>query len=199
MILIALLMTWAVLATGVLGWIITAPRGPSPATIWDSDARVLGQLGLVFGLTRNSLLHWIVTGNRTFGLDALNLSVAASDVAATADKYGPGNFPSGTVLNLTASMLYCDYAGLFYQVAGSGAPGAGAPQVGSEIWIISGLYGNISDLLYNRLAWGGQDPLSQLGAQRVTAIRTQADLLHGQLASGAHYVVYSCPSTWPTG
>lgn len=181
-------------ATGILGWTLAAPSGPSRSAIWDSDARVLIQLEVLFGLTKDSLGQWVATQNLSFGEDALNLTIAASGDASIGELYGPGSFPSGAALNLTAKRLHCDYAGLFYMV-GISQPGglSGNSELAWQLAALSRMYGNLSLML--RVSWGGLDPLSQLGAEKVAAIRAQADMLHEQTAGFAHTVDYSCPST----
>ncbi|HYM38673.1 MAG TPA: hypothetical protein VEY12_00815 [Thermoplasmata archaeon] len=195
-VLIAALVAWAAVATGILGWTLSVPSGPSQTAIWDSDARVLLQLDGLFGLTQDSLRQWATSQNLPFGLDALNLTVAASGAASFGELYGPGHFASGAALNLTAKLLHCDYAGLFNLVSLSQPGGLSSrPWLAGELDVISRLYGNLSLML--RVTWGGNDPVAQLGAQTVAEIRAQADALHSLNAGYAHSVDYSCPSTWP--
>lgn len=174
---LVVIVAWAVVATGALGWILSTPAGPAPSDIWDSDGWLLAQLGWSTGSAGVALSSYLATHNQTAGADALNWTVQAESTVSYGQLHGPGGFPSSITLNLTVPVLLCTYTGLFVVIGHLNMDAAGwtDPSVNPYLRSIADAFQNVTGQL--RFAAGGgttEDPLASMGPARIASVRENA-------------------------
>lgn len=180
--LFAVLVVWALVATGLFAWQTLAP--PSASTVWDSDASLLQELKFQSSNAAFSL-GWFGPSTWSMGQGAVSW---IDEMIGTMDRgrSAPGGFPSAGALNLTETNLVCSLSGMTYVArlirdmpsAWNGTIPYSTLTYGGYAFRTWWVYTNVSrDLSGVRPI--GTDPLLQIGPSGVSDLRTQL----GQLRS----------------
>ena len=170
--LVAALLAWALVATGIAGWMSLEPREPSQNDVWGSNGRALGQLArdVLFVASDTSRYLSTLDGNWTW--DALNWTVTSEWVTQDAIA-SPGGFALGGSLGFNATAMCAAAYGYEYLVFFAAHAGQNYSSVfqaaAFQMDIYRNLSARLSDFLY---LWSeGMDPLAAIGAANVTAVQ----------------------------
>ncbi len=176
--LVVVLAGWAVVATGLLAWTVTLPRGPTAAEVWQADASQLMLMGYYFESASHNTAGYVDTHNDSLWENATNWIVAAINVGVIGERYGPGGFPSARALNLTWTRLQdCAYTGFVKVHVYNDVSVWDRADYRDYFAQTAGIYGNLSQAIRGPYA-SGVDPLTALGPAGVAFVETQASLLY---------------------
>ena len=158
---------WALVSTGILGWLVLKPSGPSQSETWATDAYTLDGLKRDFDLIAFNTekyrstndTNWTV--NAIWRVNAVNWAFVAYYAVRDAVA-APGGFPSGQPLGFNVTAMCVAANGCNFIIYDPGFR-----QDVASAWAI---YENLSARLPSLFA--GSDPLTIIGASNVSAIHT---------------------------
>lgn len=164
-ILLVVLVVWALISTGILGWLVLNPSGPSQSEIWAADVNTLGHLRQDFGLIALDTEEYLSTNDTNWRLNALDWAfLAYYDVRDAVS--ARGGFPSGQPLGINTTAMCVAANGYSFITMG----GIWYPGPHQDVATVLGTYENLSARLSSLAA--GRDPLTSIGASNVTAVHT---------------------------
>lgn len=167
----AALLAWALISTGIAGWMVFQPKGPSQNDIWASDAGTLLRLWRDFGFVALDTNQFLSTRDANWTWNAFNWAALSSEAVGNAAA-APGGFPSGQPLGFNGTAMCVAMQGYNY-ISNEAASGTDYPYILQAVATQRGIYQNLSARLDQVQYWSdGRDPLSVIGAANVTAIHT---------------------------
>ncbi len=168
---LVVVLAWALVATGIVGWMVVQPKGPTQSAIWASNAATLRLLTRNFFYVASDTARYLSTLDGNWTWDALNWTYTSRDVVA--DAILAGGFASGAPLGLNVTAMCVAAYGYEYLVTIDAVAGYRWPSIFEAAGAQMGVYQNLSARLANVLRVGvGEDPLVAIGADNVTTIHT---------------------------
>ncbi len=165
--LLTALLAWALVATGLLAWLVLKPAGPSQSEVWAANAKTLDRLERDFGFIALDTEEFLATSERNWTWNAVNWAFLSYYTVWNAIN-APGGFPAGQPLgfNVTAMCV----AAYGYNVLDNNAQIIDQPGIHYAAVHQLGLYQNLSERLSGISGWGlGTDPLTAIGMSNITA------------------------------
>ncbi len=180
------MLAWALIATGIVGWMALQPTGPSQNEIWNANGRAIAILTRNFFHVASDTERYLASLDGNWTWDALNWTFASWYVASGAAA-AAGSFGSGDSLGLNTTAMCVAAYGYEYTVFVEAHAGHNYPTILQAAAAQRDVYQNLSARLANMLdMWGdGEDPLGAIGTANVTAIRVLTSTLwSSNLATG---------------